>query len=50
MLLEWLTVDTGEKVDLLHDVRIAKALREQDTEHLNVSWIVDQDGVEKHWI
>ena len=51
MLLEWLTLDTGEEgVDVLHDVRIAKALRKQNTEHHDASWILDQDGVEEHWI
>ena len=35
---------------MLHDVRIAKALRKQDMEHRNVSWILDQDGEEEHWI
>ena len=32
---------------MLHDVRIAKALRKQDIEHRDVSWIFGQDGVEK---
>ena len=48
---EWLTVDTEEeKVDMLHDVRIVKALRKQDMEHRIVSWILGQDGVEEYWI
>ena len=47
----WLTVNTGEeKVDLLHDVGIAKALRKQDMEYRDVSRIFGQDGVEEHWI
>ena len=48
---EWLTVDTEEeKVDMLQDMRIVKALRKQDMEHRNVSWILGQDGVEEYWI
>ena len=48
---EWLTVDTEEeKVDMLQAMRIVKALRKQDMEHRNVSWILDQDGVEEYWI
>ena len=43
---EWLTVDTEEeKVDMLQDMRIVKALRKQDMEHRNVSWILGQNGV-----
>ena len=30
---------------MLQDMRIVKALRKQDKEHRNVSWILGQDGV-----
>ena len=35
---------------MLQDMRIVKALRKQDMEHRNVSWILGQDDVEEYWI
>ena len=45
LFLEWPNVDTGEeKVDLLHDGRVALLQREQDLEYCDLSWTIGQDG------
>ena len=45
-LPQWPMVDTGqEKVDLLRDERVTRALCKQGMEHCSVSWILGQDGV-----
>ena len=51
LLLEWPNVDTGEeKVDLLHDRRLALLLREQGMEQCDLSWTMGQDGEKEHRI
>ena len=51
LLLEWPNVDTGEeKVDLLHDRRLALLLREQGMEQCDLSWTIGQDGEKEHRI
>ncbi|PFX22821.1 Tripartite motif-containing protein 3 [Stylophora pistillata] len=47
----WPMVDTGEeKVDILREGRVAKALRKQGMENCSLLWILSQDGNEDHKI
>ena len=45
----WPCVDTGrEKVDLLHDGRVANVLQKQGEEHCRVEWSFGQEGETQH--